>query len=300
MPCATADGMRRRSRLSLTRTAIEAQRDRIFHRLPHLRVRSEKGALRFIRRVGFCFTFSTFGSTLPCLYVAVCGRRHPRWPKRTHHHPAVVLTWELKDTLPAKRLVYYGKLLKGKPTLVSLDLFPAFVALIRDGRLSGDYLADYRDGRLSRTALRIMDALMDSHPLETGALRRRAGLGAPAHTRTFEKAMAELQRNLWVMKMEEVYDPYFCYRWDLLENWLPEAVRQGHTLSRDKAILQVVAHYLRIVIASQERTIARLFDLSAREIEGALARLAAAGLITREGTIRSLPGHWVLWLPTLP
>ena len=117
--------------LHITCQQLEAIRDRTFHRLPHLRIRGEQSALRFIRKVGFCFTFSTFGFSAPCLWVAVSGRRHPRWPKHTHHDPAVLLTWELKDILPAKRLVYYGKLLKGRPTLVSLELFPAFVALIR-------------------------------------------------------------------------------------------------------------------------------------------------------------------------
>ncbi|MEE9182686.1 MAG: hypothetical protein V3U33_08990 [candidate division NC10 bacterium] len=74
--------MKRQGHRPLTRAVLEALRDRAFHRLPHLRVRSEKAALRFIQRVGFCFTFSTFGYVLPCLYVAVCGRRHPRWPKK--------------------------------------------------------------------------------------------------------------------------------------------------------------------------------------------------------------------------
>ncbi len=279
----------------LTRAAVESLRDRTFHRLPHLRVRGERTALRFIEQVGFCLTFRTFGATLPCLYVAVCGRRRPRWPKHTHHHPAVGLTWDLKDTLPAKRLVYYGKLVHGKPTLVSLTLFPAFVALIRDGRLSGDYLADYRDGRLNRTALQVMDTLMEWHPLETRELRRRAGLGSPAHTRLFEKAMAELQRKLWVVKVEEIYDPTFSYRWDLLENWLPEQVARGHALSRGDAVRQVVEVYLKSVIASHERIMTRLFDLSIAEIEGALGRLTAAGRIGRGVSIRHLPGRWVFW-----
>ena len=117
--------------LHITCQQLEAIRDRTFHRLPHLRIRGEQSALRFIRKVGFCFTFSTFGFSAPCLWVAVSGRRHPRWPRHTHHDPGVLLTWELKDLLPAKRLVYYGKLLKGRPTLVSLELLPAFVALIR-------------------------------------------------------------------------------------------------------------------------------------------------------------------------
>ncbi|MFQ5658099.1 MAG: hypothetical protein ACE5G5_11200 [Candidatus Methylomirabilales bacterium] len=286
--------MRRQSH-SLTIAALEGLRDQTLHRLPHLRVRKEKDALRFIQRVGFCFTFRTFGYSLPCLYVAVCGRRQPRWPKRTHHDPAVVLTWELKDTLPAQRLVYYGKLLKGKPTLVSLELFPAFVSLIRDGRRSGDYLVDYRDGRLSRTAMQIMDTLMETHPLETGALRRRSGLGASAHTRSFERAMAELQRRLWVVKVEEVYEPSFSYRWDLLDDWLPDQVREGEKLSRDEAVLQLVKSYLRIAIASQERIVARLLDLSVDEVERALGVLATEGLITREIPIRGVPGLWSVW-----
>ena len=30
--------------------------------------------------MGFCFTLSDFGLPVASLYVAVCGRRHPRWP----------------------------------------------------------------------------------------------------------------------------------------------------------------------------------------------------------------------------
>lgn len=287
--------MKRLRHPPLTRAALEAQRDRTFHRLPRLRVRTERGALRFIEKVGFCLTFRTFGYTLPCLYVAICGRRHPRWPKHTHHDPAVGLAWDLKDTLPAKRLVYYGKLLKGKPTLVSLELLPAFVALIRDGRRSGDYVFDYRDGRLSRSALKLMDTLMEGHPLETRELRRRAGLAQPVQTAQFEKAMAELQQKLWVIKVEELYEPTFSYRWDLLDHWLPDQVRRGEELARDDAILQLVTAYLKITIASQERLMARLFDLPTGEVEAALERLSVGGVVERGVPIRDLPGRWVLW-----
>ncbi|KRT68352.1 MAG: hypothetical protein XU15_C0023G0030 [candidate division NC10 bacterium CSP1-5] len=283
------------SRFPLTRAILEALRDRTFHRLPHLRVRTERDALRFVRQVGYSFTFSTFGLSAPCLWVAVSGRRHPRWPKHTHHDPGVLLTWELKDILPAKRLVYYGKLLKGRPTLVSLELLPAFVALIREGRRSGDSLADYRDGRLGRTALRIMDALIETSPTDTPALRRRTGLQASDRTREFERAMTELQRKLWVVKTEEIYEPSFCYRWDLLENWLPEQIMMGERLPRADAVLQVVTQHLRNAIASQERIMTRLFDVSLPEVERALDVLAAEGLITRGVPIRGLPGLWVLW-----
>ena len=43
----------------------------------------------------------------------------------------------------------------------------------------------------------------------------------PGKTREFERAMAELQQGLWIVKTEERYEPTFSYRWDLLERWLP-------------------------------------------------------------------------------
>ena len=86
----------------------------------------ERTALAFVNDVGFCSTFFVFPEGVPCLWEAVAGRARPPWPRHSHHDAAIGLTWSLKDTLPAKRLVYYGKLLKGRPLLVALDVVPAF------------------------------------------------------------------------------------------------------------------------------------------------------------------------------
>ena len=144
----------------MTHQMLERLRDQTFRRVPRLRVRGERSALAFINEVGFCSTFHRVREPLPCLWVAVCGRRDPRFPKHTHSDPSIGLTWLLKDILPAKKRVYYGKLLKGRPTLVSLSCFPAFFRLIRGNKGSGDYLGDYRAGHLSRTAKTVMDALL--------------------------------------------------------------------------------------------------------------------------------------------
>jgi hypothetical protein len=140
-----------------------------------------------------------------------------------------------------------------------------------------------------------MDAVMEKSPLDTPELRRRTGLQASDRTREFERAMTELQRKLWVVKTEEIYEPSFYYRWDLLENWLPEQVKKGEAVSRGEALVQVVRAHLRHGIASQERMMARLFDVSLPEVERALGVLAGGGLITQGVPIRGLPGPWVLW-----
>jgi hypothetical protein len=279
----------------LTRQEIEAWRDRAFRRLPRLRVRGEKTAIRFVNDVGFCFTLSDFGLPVASLYVAVCGRRHPRWPKHTHHDPEIGLAWDLKDRLPAKRLTYYGKLVRGKPTLVSLVLLPAFCALIRDGKGSGDYIVDYRQGRMSRTAVAILEALHDTSPLATPELRKAVMMRDENRALEFDRAMAELQRGLWIVKVEEVYDPDFYYRWDLLDNWLPGPVEASLALAREDAVRQLVATYLRSAAASQARFLATLFDVPVGEVDAVLRSLEKEGFVRRDQRIRGLPGSWMIW-----
>lgn len=282
-------------RPAATRQEVEGWRDRTFRRLPALRVRGEKSALQFVNEVGFCFTLSDFGLPVASLYVAVCGRRHPRWPKHTHHDPEIGLAWNLKDRLPAERLTYYGKLVKGKPTLVSLGLLPAFCALIREGRGSGDYIVDYRQGRMTRAAVTLLEVLHEKGPLATPELREAVALQDPDRAGDFDRAMAELQRGMWIVKVEEVYDPDFYYRWDLLDNWLPGPVEASLGMSRAEAVGHLVATYLRGAAASQPRFLAGLFGLTAGEVEAALVSLEAAGRIRRDARIARLPGSWVVW-----
>ena len=159
-------------------------------------MRSERGALAFVEAVGFCSTFHRFPEGVACLWEAVAGRAAPRWPRHSHHDAGVGLTWELKNVLPANKRVYYGKLLKGRPLLVALDLFPAFHALVRGRQRARDYRVEYEAGRLSHTSRRLMDALMREHPQYTRFLRAETFMLEPSKTREFERAMAELQQGL--------------------------------------------------------------------------------------------------------
>ncbi|HEU5393451.1 MAG TPA: hypothetical protein VFV36_01485, partial [Candidatus Methylomirabilis sp.] len=157
-----------------TRRALMAARDRLHRVTPARRVRSERSALAFVEGVGFAFLFDNFGTGLPFLWAAVCGRRDPRWPRHTHHDPGIGLAWHLKDVLPARRQAYYGKLLLGKPTLVALRDLPACVAWFRREAPAWHRMA-YLSGRMSRAAHAILEALHAERPLYTPDLRRAAG-----------------------------------------------------------------------------------------------------------------------------
>ena len=272
---------------------LQARRDRRFRRAPGLRVRNTKTALAFVQDVGFCSTFYCFPEGVPCLWEAVVGRARPRWPRHSHHDDGVGLTWQLKDDLPAARHVYYGKILKARPMLVALDVFPAFYALGRGRQRARDYPVEYDAGRLSHTARRLMDALSREHPQYTRELRGNAFMLESTKTREFERAMAELQQGLWVVKTEERYEPTFSYRWDLLEAWLPEAVAEGRRLSRASALDRLITRYLDTTVFSTSRGLARLFGLPSADVAGCVTRLVRRGAVV-ETAVAGWPGDWLV------
>jgi hypothetical protein len=275
----------------LRREDVEHARERAFRRVAARRIRGERDALAFVNEVGICSTFYRFPEGLACLWEAVVGRPDPRWPRRSHHDAGVGLTWELKDRLPARRAVYYGKLLKGRPVLVALDIFPAFYALVRGRQRARDYRREYEAGRLSHAAKRLMDVLIRRHPLYTREWRAEALMLEPGATRGFERAVAELQQALFVVKTEERYDPSFSYRWDLVEAWLPDAVREGRRLGRAAAVRRLVGRYLGGAGWGSVKGMARLFGLPADDVGRAVAALVRAG----EARV-ALPGFPVDWV----
>src|SRR5277367_1638491 len=121
---------------------LESHRDFHFRRVANRRIAGEKSALRFINEVGFCAAF-TAGLGLPCLREAIAGEREPVVPEHLQHDYAIGMTWRIKDSLPAKKLVYYGKVIGGRPGFIALDLLPAFLRL----RVApGGFLKMYRRG----------------------------------------------------------------------------------------------------------------------------------------------------------
>src|SRR5215216_2515190 len=120
----------------------ERRKDR-FRMRPSLKVRTEDAALAFLNDVGCAFLFSGTGLPLPNLWDAINGGA--RAIPGHHHDHALGLTWNWKDSLPAHKAIWYGKLIKQKPTFVSLDLLPAFYALSTNFGELDDYLEQYAD-----------------------------------------------------------------------------------------------------------------------------------------------------------
>lgn len=272
--------------MKLTWEDVERYRDRTFRRRPRLAVRGARSAMAFIQEAGFCTAFSAH-EHLPCLWVAICGRRNPRMPRHTHSDYAIGLTWNLKDALPDARRVFYARLLHGKPTLVSLQYLPYFY------RVFGPQQAGGVSPALSLTEQSILDWLATHPPQPTHQLRLHADFRGFLHKARFEKAMARLQELLYVIKTRTVYEPKFTYYWGLVEKEYPEAVRKSRRLPPEAALERILRKYFEVVLSARRRDLVSIF----RGVEPALLNAVLEELIA-EGFLLSgakLPGKEGAW-----
>jgi hypothetical protein len=262
---------------------LETHRDHTFRRVPSRRVNGEQSALAFINESGFCAAF-TAGLGVPCLREAIEGRREPKLPEHIQHDRAIIMTWNLKDALPARKAVYYGKVIAGRPSFIALELLPAFLRL----RVTpGGYRKLYERGALSHCAKLVMDALTRRGAAETKALKLSSGYAQPNRRADFDRAMKELQEKFLALKVEERYDP-FTYVWDTVENRWAEALRAARSLSPGQAVYRIMRRYFEIAAYGNDRAIARILGIDAALVERALRRLEREGAIRRDVRIASI------------
>lgn len=256
---------------------IEATRDERGHRRAELRLHTEAEALAFVDKVGFCFLFASRGLAMPTLWEAICGEARPM--PRHHDDPDLGRAWEWKDALPARKACFYGKLVHKLPTLISLSFLPHFYALSPNYGELDDYLEEYRQGQLSVEAKWVYEALLEGGPQSTTRLRKTAGLEGKANMRRFDRALAELQAGLKIVKVgiSDANAWGYCYVYDLFLRQYPEVAVQARTISSVQAEDALCLKYLESAVCVPQGEIGRLFGWEAWRIERLIARLKASG-----------------------
>jgi hypothetical protein len=267
--------------------ALERHRDHHFRRVPHRRISGERAALGFIEEVGFCTAF-TAGMGLPCLREAIEGIREPPVPEHIQHDRAIMMTWDIKDTLPARKLVYYGKVMGGRPGFIARELLAAFLRLRAEPR---GYRVLYERGMLSHCSKLVMDSLTRRGAAETKALKLGTGYAQAKMRGEFDRAMKELQEKFLALKVEERYDP-FTYVWDTMEHRWGETLREARTLTRNEAAYRVVRRYFEVAGFGSERALARLLAIDPALVDGAAHRLERERLLKRAIRVEGLIGAY--------
>jgi hypothetical protein len=280
----------------LTLDALRAARAERYRRLPHLRVTTEAQALSFLNDVGLCLLFSDRTIELPTLWGAICG--YDRSVPVAHDDHDLGLAWSWKDTLPVAGKVLYGKFLRKKPAFIALDLAPYFYALSPNyGDPAADYLEDYRDGRLPVESKQVYEALLEHGALPTSRLRLDAGLGGQGNAARFDRALADLQMDMRIVKVavSEANRWGYCYVYDLFPRHFLGVVEAARGIGGGRARETILLRYLQTVIAATPHQVGHLFGWQPGDVGRLVARLTAEGKLRAGVLIEGLPGDHLLY-----
>ncbi len=233
----------------LLENALRKYRAETFRFDPKLHLRSLEDAVGFVEERGFTTLWPIQGIDLPSLWTAVAGDR----PVSSDHDDPGHVTWGWKDSMLDQRRWYYGKLLRGKATLVSLEVLPNFYALSKRVADIDDYRQAYHAGHLSREARLIAEAILEQGPTNTVRLRQITHLTSKKSKSRFLQALTDLQRGLWILPVgvADAGSWRYAFIYELLDRWFPEIPERAHRITARKARASLAAGYFKSVGAAE-------------------------------------------------
>lgn len=261
--------------LTVTPAALARYRRSVVRR--H-RVRTRQGALRFVDALGFCYAFTGGPGGLPGLFDVLATRSVDRmWS----------WAWQWKDDLATARRVHYGKVIRRKPSYISLTVLPAFYALSGNVGEPDDHLQAYREGRLSLLAKTLYEQILADGPVSTWTLRRQFVPRAQSGAR-FHRALDDLQAHFLVAKVGEEEEWRNGFIWDAFHRWMPGVVKTAGKVTAEMAAARVLKCYIQIVGAAAQADIEATFGWSPLLIQ------AAAGVAKLEPTVVDGREAWTI------
>jgi len=181
-------------------------------------IHTEKEALGFIEKYGLVTLFPVRGTKFPSLYGSTAKEsREERFRK----------AWDWADNLAQEKKIFYGKLVRGQVTLISLEIFP-YVYKLR--HLKGD---------IGEIAENMLDLLRRHGASSTTKLRKQLHLMGKEQKRLFTRALNQLQLSFIITVVSREKSPKMTYTWDLVERWMPKdlidkAVKTSRQLAKDR------------------------------------------------------------------
>jgi hypothetical protein len=275
----------------LTWEKIEAYRARTYRTEKSLRVRTKEEAIAHANARGFITFWPIKAVEIPSLWVSVAGDR----PVPNNHDDPAHVTWGWKDDLLGERVWYYGKVLRRKATIISLDIAPYFYALSENfGSPELDYLDQYQQGTLSQEAKVIYEALLREGPLHSPALRRASSLTSKSSRYPFSRGLDELQADFKVLPIGVARAGAWNYAfvYDCVHRHYPDLPERAHQIRIPEARQKLLTLYFESVGATDRKMIAKVFYVlkwTKRELERTIAALVEEGAV-REVELEGLEG----------
>jgi hypothetical protein len=270
---------------------LKTYRVQTFRLPPMKRLSSPSQALTFVNVRGFIYFWPIKGIDLPSLWTAVAGDR----PVADKHDDPGHITWGWKDDALDKKIWYYAKILRGKATMISLEVAPYFYALSENyGEPEEDYLIAYHEGRLTQASKQVYETLLDSGALNTLDLRRLSKL-SNAKDSEFNKALEQLQRDFKILPVgvAQVGAWKYSHVYEIVPRHFPDLPEQARMISESQARAKLLERYFASVGAAQLRDVTKLFGWSNEIANRSINKLIEQNVLAK--TIHpKQAGEWIV------
>jgi hypothetical protein len=276
--------------MNLNLKKLETLRASTFGLTTGKRLSSPAQALTFVNRRGFIYFWPIKGIDLPSLWVATAGNR----PVADAHDDPGHMTWGWKDGALDKKIWYYGKILRGKGTMISLDIAPYFYALSENyGSPEEDYLIAYREGRLPQSAKQVYETLLEDGAMNTLDLRKKSKL-SNAKDSEFNKALEYLQKDFKVLPVgvSQAGAWKYSHIYEITTRHFPDLAEQARKIPESQARTKLLELYFNMVGAAQVRDVTKLFGWSSEIANRASNKLVEQNLLVKTAHPKQT-GEWI-------
>lgn len=265
---------------TITPERIQAYREQTFRLSAHLHLHNKDEAAAFIRERGFVFFWPIKDVLMPSLWAAVAGDR----PVADAHDDPGHVTWGWKDEMLGARQWYYAKILRGRATMISLDLAPAFYALSENyGEPEHDYLQHYEDGLMTREAKVLYEAILEHGPLDTVMLRRKIQMTSRKSDSPFNRALTYLQRDFKILPVGVSQSGGWRYSfiYDAVHRHYPDLPQQARAIRRGEARRKLTQVYVASVGVAGSGDVRKVFQWRLRDVQHTLEQLVEQGMLMK-------------------
>lgn len=276
--------------MNLDLKKLQTLRASTFGLAPGKRLSSPAQALTFVNRRGFVYFWPIKGIDLPSLWVATAGDR----PVADAHDDPGHITWGWKDGALDKKIWYYGKILRGKGTMISLEIAPYFYALSENyGSPEEDYLIAYHEGRLPQSAKQVYEALWEEGAMNTLDLRKKSKL-SNAKDSEFNKALEYLQKDFKILPVGVAQAGAWKYShiYEITTRHFPDLAEQARKITESQARGKLLELYFNMVGAAQLRDVTKLFGWSNDIATRSISKLMEQNLLVKTAHPKQA-GEWL-------
>jgi len=277
--------------MTINLNKLNTHRKQTFRLPPLKRLSSPSQALTFVNARGFIYFWPIKGIDLPSLWTTVAGDR----PVADKHDDPGHITWGWKDDALNKKIWYYAKILRGKATMISLEIAPYFYALSENyGAPEEDYLIAYYEGRLTQASKQVYETLLDNGALNTLDLRKKAKL-SNAKDSEFNKALEQLQKDFKILPVGVAQAGAWKYShiYEIVSRHFPDLSEQARQISESQARAKLLELYFASVGAAQLRDVTKLFGWSTEIANRVINKLVEQNSLARTDHPKQA-GEWIV------